>query len=82
MIKITVDLVSARSADRNRRLGYIAIANRGDGSDSKGNYTIAVSKDGRNVREGEVLNFPRKSRSVFELLRRGLNDLHKRKQLP
>lgn len=83
MILVRVELESARGAKYNRVLGFAAIANDGKGTRTRGNYQIALQHGQRGeVRQTRVENFPRRSRSVFELLRRALNELERMGNLP
>jgi hypothetical protein len=76
MIKITVELLSAISPDRNRTLGIAEIAN--DGIESVqtqgrlGTYKVRLSKAGDKVREtwktALVQHFDRKRRGGWDLL--------------
>lgn len=74
MIRITVELVSAISADRNETLGVAEISNVG-GTVSRGNYFVRLSKRGRSFRRfgepfrtGVVEGFPRKRLGGWDLL--------------
>ena len=83
MIRVSFNLVSARGPGRDRLLGTVMLRNDGTGSPGKGNYTVRVDRGGGGrTRIGRVLDFPRRSRSVFELLRRALNDINDRRDLP
>lgn len=81
MIVVEIVLRSAISRDRDRALGIVRIANVG-GTVQAGEYqVIAVRPHGR-PRVGRVVGFPRKSKSALELLRRALNALHEKGDLP
>lgn len=83
MIRITVDLVSARGPQHNKRLGVMEICNDGSLSDgsgdsTRGNYYGRIyRKGGRSViRQGNVENFPRRSYQVWRLILRMLRDCY------
>jgi hypothetical protein len=85
MIVVRIELKSAVSAARNRELAAIVIANEGTGDTARGNYTAIATRVGGPTRrhyDGRVEGFPRKSRSVLELLRRALNAIHENGGLP
>jgi len=71
MIRVTVELVSAISPDRNEILGVAEIANVG-GDLSRGHYSVRLSKRGRHVaqtwRVGQVRDFPRLRQGAWDLL--------------
>ena len=69
---------------RKRLLGEISITNDGTGTRVRGNYRIMLKRGTPNskLRSTEVFNFPHSTMSVFQLLRRALNKLHKEKNLP
>lgn len=81
MIVVTLDLKSAISDDRSRRLGTVLIANEG-GDRRRANYDVRATRDGKRVYNARVEAFPRGSRSALELLRRALNALHEKGELP
>jgi hypothetical protein len=72
VIKVTVELVSARGAERNRLLGIATIANDGRGTAARGNYVVQLSKAGARAgeawRHGYVEGFDRKRRGGWDLL--------------
>lgn len=83
MIRITVDLISARGPASNKRLGVMEICNDGSQSDGSGDsprgsyYGRIYRKGGRAVqRRGEVHDFPRRSYSVWRLILRMLRDCY------
>lgn len=71
MIRVTVELISAISPDRNEILGVAEIANVG-GSRTRGHYSVRLSKRGKAVaqtwRTGEVRGFPRLRLGGWDLL--------------
>jgi hypothetical protein len=71
MIRVTVELISAISPDRNEILGIAEIANTG-GSRTRGNYSVRLSKRGKQTaqtwRVGEVREFPRLRLGGWDLL--------------
>jgi hypothetical protein len=83
VIRVRLELVSARGRQFDKTLGTANIANTGTGSRANGDYVVALwnGAHGR-MRRGSVRGFPRKSRSAWELLRRALNDLHELKEIP
>lgn len=87
MIVCDVMLVSALGRHRDRQLGRIVISNIGTGTATRGNYVVMAGRGkptGKPKRtySAMVNDFPRKSRSGLELLRRALNALHKQGELP
>jgi hypothetical protein len=84
MIRVHIELESARGPHRDRTLGWVIIRNDGTShSLSRGNYTVEARRPGgRRERVTAVRNFPRQSRSALELLRRALNALHEGGNLP
>ncbi|HEV8383016.1 MAG TPA: hypothetical protein VGQ29_15620 [Gemmatimonadales bacterium] len=82
MIVVTLDLRSALSSSRSRRLATITIANDGTGEDGRGNYHVMAQRRGGRARFAGVRHFPRRSRSALELLRRALNALDENGGLP
>ena len=70
MIRVTVELISAVSPDRNRVLGTMEIANDGSGYATVGNYNATLHAEytpeaGRKTR---VLGFNRQRQSVWSLI--------------
>ena len=82
MIVGSIELRSAITSERDRVLATIVIANDGSGDGRSGNYTVTVQRPGGRPRSTGVARFPRSSRSVLELLRRGLNGLADLGELP
>lgn len=72
MIKITVELHSAITGEVTR-LGEATIYNDGTGTDRRGNYGALFKGKRSWLRGARVEGFPRKSRNVWELIRRALN---------
>jgi hypothetical protein len=69
VIVIPIELHPFGFAHNKRDLGRIVIVNDGTGSATRGNYSVRVEgKGGRVIRDGLVLNWPRKSKPVFELV--------------
>lgn len=76
MIVVTVHLRSAVSSGRNRKLAIVTIANDGTGDAKTGHYNVAAKIGDRGkMRTGRVEGFPRKTKTVLELLRRALNEI-------
>lgn len=81
-VVVELRLVSAISRSRDRLLGKVVVANDGTGNRVTGNYNVgAFNGRSTKVRLGRVEAFPRR-RSALELLRRALNDLHEKGELP
>lgn len=83
MIRVTVDLISARGAQHNKRLGVLEICNDGSlsdgsGASKRGNYNGRLYRKGGGgvLRTGSVKNFPRRSYTVWRLILRMLRDMH------
>jgi len=76
MLKVTLELVSARGPKHNRLLGVAHIINRGQTSFESGGqlgeYSVTLSKwapkHTETWKKGEVLGFPRRSRGPWDLL--------------
>lgn len=69
MINIPIDLWPLGDDMKSRSLGRLTIANDGTGSRERGNYNVTIfGADGRSIRTGKVLDWPRLSRPVFELV--------------
>lgn len=85
MIRITCELWPGGDHTRKRLLGHVSITNDGTGTRERGNYRVMLRRgtpaNGK-LRCIEVQDFPRKTSSVFQLLRWALNALHKEKNLP
>ncbi len=82
MIRITCELWPGGDERRKRLLGVMSITNDDSGTRERGSYRIALRRGAGKLRCTEVRNFPRKTSSVFQLLRWALNALHKEKNLP
>lgn len=84
MIKITVELISARDGHREI-LSEALLFNDGTGTPTRGNYEMHLGKKGytfQNVfegrghfRRGKVKNFPRKQKNVWYLIHEALDDI-------
>jgi hypothetical protein len=74
MIKVKIVLHSARTGEKSL-LGDVVIWNDGTGTTKRGNYGFLVRgrKATKILAKGEVRDFPRKSRTAVELLKRCLN---------
>jgi hypothetical protein len=77
MVRVTVDLVSAVSRDRDRRIGLALIA-AADGTTADSvtaDYTVTLEgADGRAWKEVGVRGFPRKRLLAWDLLYRALRE--------
>ena len=82
MIRITCELWPGGDEKRKSLLGEMSIINDCTGTRERGNYRIRLRRGRGKMRCTEVFNFPRKTSSVFQLLRWALNALHKEKNLP
>jgi len=72
MIIVTVDLKSAISESRDRRLATLHICNVG-GTKTHGDYSVrAYGPQGNPGKAGEVKNYPRGAVAVLNLVRRAL----------
>lgn len=84
MIVLKVELHSAVTG-KVTTLGSAIISNRGDGSNTRGNYDVRVGnkRDANNLvsvyrkpqRRGEVLDYPRTSYSIWRLVLRALRSV-------
>ena len=76
MVKITVELVSARGREHDKVLGVGYISNDATGEDSLGHYNVKLMRaDNRGSwREGRVENFPRLRLGCWDLLFRALRE--------
>jgi hypothetical protein len=70
MIRITVELISARNESRNRVLGTMEIANDGTGDLEVGNYTGTLHAEYTEPsgRKGSVRRHNRRTQSVWSLV--------------
>lgn len=83
MIVVDIRLKSAVARSRDRLLGKVLIANDGTGLKNRGYYEVrAFRPTSLRLHKGRVENFPRRSRSALELLRRALNALDEAGGLP
>lgn len=77
MIVVKVELHSARTG-KVTELGMMTLSNQGGKLDDKrGDYTVEVLRKGAAhiQRTGEVLNFPRKSYSIWRLVCRAIKSV-------
>lgn len=75
MIVITIDMWPHGCPQRAYRLGRIEIANDGTGTQTTGNYAARFTGKKNRSLEGRncgIVGFPRRSKTVFHLLRRVL----------
>lgn len=85
MIVLTATLLNANGRAFDVPLGVVTIINDGSGTMDRGNYRVSLKTDGRRrgkVRMADVIGFPRRSRSTWEILRRALNEMAERGVLP
>ena len=76
MIKITIELIHPMRPWESRVIGKAKIINTGTGTEKRGDYSFELyGKGKRLLKVGHVLNFPRKSYSVWKLLKRVLNEI-------
>jgi len=75
MIKVKIELRSARTG-KVESLGEIRITNDATGTPLRGNYDVLkCGKNGRVLKVARVENHPRKSNTIFNLLRKALEAL-------
>ena len=77
MIRVTVELIPGGWEDSPGRneIGRMEIANDGTGDEKTGNYDIDLFRRGSSTaiqRVGYVDNYPRKSASIWKLVKRAL----------
>ncbi len=76
MIVVFVEVWPKGNQSKAKTLGMAMVKNDATGSNTHGNYRVElVGKTNRYRRQAVVADFPRKSRSVWELLRRALNNV-------
>ena len=68
MIRVTVELISAVDASRNRKLGMIEICNDGTGTEDTGCYDAILQCEYTRGRKGRVMGFNRRQQSVMSLV--------------
>jgi hypothetical protein len=74
MIRITVELVSARTGIKSR-LAVAEICNNGSGTLSSANYDATFALKQKKIwRMSRVEHFPRKYKNVWYLIQRALNE--------
>lgn len=80
MLVVNMELMSARGAEHDRRLGTIIIDNIG-GTHARGNYRVRAYRKGHSfkkhgygnpIREGEVHNHARLAEPVWNLMAKAL----------
>lgn len=75
MIVVKIELHSACTR-KVTELGRVEIINDGTGSELRGNYDVhRIGQHSRWLGVGRVENHPRKSRTIFNLLRKALEAL-------
>jgi hypothetical protein len=75
MIVIKVELWPRGYESRKREIARMHVTNKGTGTATRGDYKIQVMRKGSDdkvQREGEVLNYPRQSYSVWKLIQKAL----------
>jgi len=85
VIVVRIELWPGGSERRKREIGRMTLANQGFGvhpdHPRRGNYDVSLMRRGttdRVQRECEVLDYPRESYPVWELVRRALETLFRR----
>ena len=73
MIRVTVELVPQGVEHEKTEIGYMKITNNMTGTPEKGNYTICIGVQGKNVVVHELNGFERLERDVFDLIKEALN---------
>lgn len=83
MIVIKVELWPFGSEERAEEIGRMTITNDGTSRNPmRGDYNTKIMRRGTTdkvQKQGRVENYPRKSYSVWELVRRALNDIYSKK---
>lgn len=77
MIRVTVELCPGGDTSDPKKLGEIFLANKGNGSATRGNYRYIVrgkTKAALSGGIGDIDDYPRLSYHVWELVRRTLNE--------
>lgn len=88
MIVVKIELWPFGYEGNKEEIGRMYIANEGTGTQERGNYKVAVSRRGtkavpstwgfangaKPLREGVVLDYPRKAYNVWRLIMRALKD--------
>lgn len=76
MIVVFIEVWPKGDQSKAKTLGMAEMTNDGTGSNTHGNYRLKlVGKTSRYRRQSVTTDFPRKSRNIWELLRRALNDV-------
>ena len=74
MLKVTIDLISANGSEYDKRLGTAIIYNDATGTPTRGNYVAELhGQSGKLLHLTEVRDFPRKTRTAWDLLYRALD---------
>lgn len=80
MLRITIELWPRGWADNKRTIATMDVWNDGTGTEDRGNYSYRIYRGGytgrpnpRLGKQGKLLNYPRLSYPVWELIRRILN---------
>jgi hypothetical protein len=84
VIIVKVELHSARTG-KVTEIGRMCISNVGSGSDTRADYYIELMRRGttnKAQRLGHVSDYPRKSYSVWELVRRALSSVLDKHPVP
>lgn len=82
MLEIEIRLNRHGRGKKVKTLCTMTIVNDGTGSQSRGNYDIAISSaDGRVFCKGRVENWPRRQHHVIDLVRTAILAAHERNEL-
>ena len=76
MIYVTVEIWPNGRESEKRQLGRMVIANQGSGTMLRGDYAFVIEGKQRILKGGvgSVKNFPRKSKNVWHLLHKVLEE--------
>lgn len=80
MILIKIELISAIHPSRSRELGRLVLTNDGKGTDKRCNYKAELMRRGTKdtvLKSTTIMNYPRHAYTVWELIRRVLQELLK-----
>ena len=83
MLVVKIELWKWGNKESAKEIGRMYIANDGSGTLQRGNYDTYICRrgadepppDGIYTKQGRVEDYPRKSYTVWELIKRSLNNL-------
>ena len=75
MLKITIELYPHGDKDNSQKIGEATIINDGTGTKELGNYMVSLAEFGGypGLDNGKVMDFDRKDRGPWELLREAID---------